>query len=216
MDYTRFEEIITSNIYLVITSIMLMVLTILYYILRKSKPRSILLVGRSGAGKTRLLCKLFSNSCPITLTSIQPTTLEYTNPKSRNRSVFLVDIPGDGRIRSKYLNEHKTRRIVGILFLIDSVEFEDSKAEDLFPNVSCENIKIKLEKEMQMKISTQTFSPDGLDSKSKPQIIGNTNQEFSFKQLANKVNFVPSSITNEISENIPSIECIEDWLISKI
>lgn len=243
MDYNELAQYITSNIFIIITVLTLIVLPSLYLLLRKSKNRSVLIVGRTGAGKTRLLCKLCSNTCPITLTSIQPTTLEYTHPKARKRSLFLVDIPGDGRVRSKYLSEQKSRRVVGVLFLIDSVEFDSSKEEvadvlfellsskqfkktpilfacnkqDLFPKVSCEDIKNELEREMQIKISTQTSSPSNLDSKSNPTIFGEANSDFSFRQIANRISFVPTSVTNEThSEDIPGIEHILEWLLAKI
>ena len=240
--FTELVQFITSNLYIFLISIIVLIPTIYYIISRKSKHRSVLLVGCSGAGKTRLLCKLCSNSCPITLTSIQPTTLEYTHPRNKNRSIFLIDIPGDGRVRTKYLNEHKSRRIVGLIFLIDSVEFNGCEPEvadvlfellslrqfnktpilfvcnkqDLFPKDTCENIKDRLEKEIHVKRSTQTFSPDALDTKLKPQIIGDVNEEFSFKQIANKISFVPSSIASEKHDNIPGVEHIIDWLLSKI
>ena len=223
--------------------VLLVLLPSLYFLLRKSKNRSVLIMGRTGAGKTRLLCKLCSNTCPITLTSIQPTTLEYTHSQVRKRSLLLVDIPGDGRVRSKYLSEQKSLRIVGVLFMIDSLEFETSKEEvadilfellssklfkktpilfacnkqDLSPKVSCEAIKQELEREMQIKISTQSSSPDNLDVRSRPTIIGDANSDFSFGRIANKISFVPTSITNEtLSENIPGTEHIIEWLLAKI
>ena len=239
---TEIAQFATSNLYLILPSILIFLTTIYLIISRKSKQRSVLLVGRTGAGKTRLLCKLCSNSCPITLTSIQPTTLEYTHPHNKRRSIFLADIPGDGRVRSKYLNEHKSRRIIGVLFLIDSVAFDGSEAEvadvlfellslkqfkktpilfvcnkqDLIPKDTCDNIKCRLEKEIHIKRSTHTFSPNALDPKIKPQIIGDVNKEFSFKQIENKIVFVPSSVTSEKQDNIPGIEHIIDWLLSKI
>ena len=243
MDYHQLDTFITSNIYILLTTVALILLPLLYFLFRKRKNRSVLLVGRTGAGKTRLLCKLCSNTCPITLTSIQATTLEYSHPQVRKRSLFLVDIPGDGRVRSKYLNEQKSRSIVGVLFLIDSVEFDSSKEEiadvlfellsskqfkktpilfacnkqDLFPKISCEDIKKELEREMQIKISTQTSSPDNLDSKSKPTVIGDASSDFSFGKIANTTNFVPTSVTNEsVSEDIPGIEHILEWLLAKI
>ena len=243
MDSHQLYGVITSDIFILLTMVLLVLLPSLYFLLRKSKNRSVLIMGRTGAGKTRLLCKLCSNTCPITLTSIQPTTLEYTHSQVRKHSLLLVDIPGDGRVRSKYLSEQKSLRIVGVLFMIDSLVFETSKEEvadilfellsskqfkktpilfacnkqDLSPKVSCEAIKQELEREMQIKISTQSSSPDNLDVRSRPTIIGDANSEFSFGRIANKISFVPTSITNEtLSENIPGTEHIIEWLLSKI
>ena len=233
---------ITSNLYVILISAFVLIVTLWFLVSRKSKHRYVLLVGRTGAGKTRLLCKLCSNSCPITLTSIQPTTLEYTHPSKKRRSIFLIDIPGEGRVRTKFLNEHKSRQIAAVIFMIDSAEFRGTEAEvadvlfeilsikqfkktpilfacnkqDLLPEDSCETIKDRLEKEIQIKRSTHTFSPDALDPKLKPQIIGDVNKEFSFKQIANIIAFVPSSVSSEKQENTPGVEHITNWLLNKM
>ena len=128
--------------------------------------------------------------------------------------------------------------MVGVLFLIDSANFSGTEAEvadvlfemlslkqfrkvpilfacnkqDLLPKYTCDVIREKLEKEMQMKRSTQTDSPDALDPKYSPQVIGNLREEFNFKQIANKVLFVPCSVTSERIEGVPGIELVEDWL----
>lgn len=243
----QYRDIINNQDAATISIIRVITITILFlaalFLFKKVffrvRNKSVLLLGASEAGKTALFCQLCYNVCPQTFTSMCPTQAAYTpDPKFPKKIIQLIDIPGNGRLRQKYINKYKKHRIVAILFVIDSIEFEMNVTEvadclfeilndkifnktnliivcnkqDLDAAVRSETIQNKLEHEIQLKKETFAYNLDALGAKNKKSgnLSNQKSKEFSFSNLSNKTTFLYSSATNMSK---PGIEELQKSLI---
>eukprot|EP00041_Stephanoeca_diplocostata_P010679 m.170031 g.170031 ORF g.170031 m.170031 type:complete len:177 (-) comp18254_c0_seq2:1073-1603(-) len=97
--------------------------------LGKSVPKrdTIIIAGCSGAGKTQLFAKLVTGKGLDfdTVTSLTAGTGTYTAKSGSNdgsAEIPIIDIPGHGRVRTRYLRKY-ARSCKGLIFVIDSVSF---------------------------------------------------------------------------------------------
>lgn len=120
----EFIDFWTNNTFVISIVIGLLVIgmTILIFILKKRKlhQRGVLIFGLSDAGKTLLYCRLVVSKRMHTYTSLKENTacIDLKNKKS----LRLIDLPGNDRLRMKLLDDFK-HLARGVIFVIDSLNF---------------------------------------------------------------------------------------------
>ncbi|KAG8035137.1 hypothetical protein G9C98_001627 [Cotesia typhae] len=155
---------------------------------RKSAKRNILLTGLCEAGKTYLFNKF--------------------------RSLQIIDLPGHERLRYKFLDKYKTSA-VGIVFIIDSVTIKndirdvteflynllsDSTIQKVPLLILCnkqeektakssDDIKLLLEKEMDLVRVTKSSQLEATDDTSASFFIGIQGKDFKFEHLNTEIQF---------------------------
>lgn len=187
----------------------------------RKKGVYVCLLGYSDSGKTLLFTRLAHDRFVRTQSSIKENkaTVQIENKKS----VELVDIPGDERIRDRLFGKYRDN-IRAIIVVVDSANVQAevrNVAELLFDLLSsrsinkqlssilvacnkqdltlakeCEAIKVMLEKEITaLRITRQAklASMDGGASSSSPLFLGKKDKDFQFSDLPIKVQFVPCS-----------------------
>ncbi|CAF0731829.1 unnamed protein product [Brachionus calyciflorus] len=91
---------------------------------KKSTRKNILLIGASNSGKTRLFCELVYQKDALTQISIVPNRGDAViKDGGKTKTVSLVDIPGQDKVRRKYFSLYK-RSAKAIAFVIDSLSFQ--------------------------------------------------------------------------------------------
>jgi len=84
---------------------------------RKTRKRSVLLLGPCGAGKTVLIFQLCHGEIPQTVTSMKENVMVY-NDEELKKPVEMIDFPGHERLRSNLLS--RVEETSAIIVLLDS------------------------------------------------------------------------------------------------
>ncbi|KAK2576000.1 hypothetical protein KPH14_007359 [Odynerus spinipes] len=202
---------------------------------RKSVGQNILLTGLSDGGKTLIYARLLCSKFVQTHTSVKENIGDII---INNKSVKIVDIPGDERMRYKFFEKYKLSA-KGIVYVIDSVTFQKNirdVAEYLYNLLSdvdghknlpvlvlcnkqdqtmakgCSVIKSLLEKELNLLRLTKTNQLEATDASSANAFLGKSGKDFEFDHLNSKVEFAESSAFVKDPETPAQIEELEVWL----
>ncbi|XP_023244488.1 signal recognition particle receptor subunit beta-like [Centruroides sculpturatus] len=137
------EEFWHDNAFFISVAIGLFVvfLTILIFVLkrRKLQQRGVLIFGLSDSGKTLLYCRLVASKRMHTFASMKENSA-IIDLKSK-KSLRLIDLPGNDRLRMKLLDDFK-HLARGVIFVIDSLNFsrEIRDVAELLYTVLSDNI----------------------------------------------------------------------------
>ncbi|KAF6209796.1 hypothetical protein GE061_015546 [Apolygus lucorum] len=205
-------EKIDQNVINIIIAVCVVLLTLVFYLIYnrvRSTKRSILLTGICGGGKTLVYTRLVLDCFKNTHTSIKENVSEYIT--DAGSSVELVVIPGHERLRTRFLDQYKSKAR-GIIYVIDSATIQKEVkdvAEFLYniltdPEIagSCNNvlifcnkqdiptakgatlIKSLLEKELNTLRSTKTHALESTEGDETKEIfLGSPAADFVFEQL---------------------------------
>jgi len=228
--------------YSILVGVVILAVVGLYLALRKkgAKGNTVLLLGLNSSGKTVLFQQLRDGSYVNTVTSMKENEDTYIPTKlGLKKEIHVVDIPGSLRLRPKLKDFVPITR--GIIFLIDSVEFDNDARNiseflhSLFTTkqiskkkipvlIACNKqdnvtamkklyIKVILQKELDKFKQTKRSIPDQLQDESSEEItLGVEGEPFAFHQLDNEVSFGEcSSKQGEIKEIVEFIDQILKW-----
>jgi len=236
-------EDLEDNLFYTYTIVVVVVVALagigFFLALRKkgAKGNTVLLLGLNGSGKTVLFQQLRDGLFVNTITSMKENEDSFIPTKlGLKKEIHAVDIPGSLRLRPKLKDFVPITR--GIIFMIDSVEF-DSDARNvaeflhsLFTMkqiskkkisvlIACNKqdnvtalkksyIKAMLQKELDKFKQTKRSIPDQLQDESTEEItLGVEGEPFAFHQLDNEVSFAEcSSKQGEIKEIVEFIDQI--------
>jgi len=115
-------EVDYSNLPYIISLFVLILSLLILFLWRKTKTArtDVLLLGPSDSGKTYLFSQLLFSEDKETLTSISVNTGIYNGEHGQ---LNFVDIPGNERLRSKFLDQYKYLA-KGVVYVIDSVTLQ--------------------------------------------------------------------------------------------
>ncbi|KAL6956786.1 hypothetical protein U1Q18_017095 [Sarracenia purpurea var. burkii] len=94
---------------------------------KRTKPKTIVLIGLSGSGKTVLFYQLRDGSFHRgTVTSLEPNEGKFVlhselSKKGKIKPVHIVDVPGHSRLRPKL--DEILPKAAGVVFVVDALEF---------------------------------------------------------------------------------------------
>ncbi|XP_055942113.1 signal recognition particle receptor subunit beta-like [Argiope bruennichi] len=211
-----------ANFYGIVVAIAAVLITMVIFLILRRKSvsrRNVLVTGLSDAGKTLLFSRLVSSKNVITYTSMKENIAIYRVDKKR--TVTLVDIPGNDRLRDKYIEQFLglTR---GIIFVVDSFNFQKEirdvagflfrllqepvihankvpflitcNKQDHAVSKSAKVIQSQLEKELNTLRVTQAGRLESISASGDRVFVGNKGKDFQFSDLkAVKVDFVECS-----------------------
>ncbi|XP_076337065.1 signal recognition particle receptor beta isoform X3 [Tachypleus tridentatus] len=210
-----FEKKDLTLISIAVAIFVVIITVVLFWIVgrRKNLQRGVLIVGLSGAGKTLLF----------------------------SRGVLkLIDVPGNERLRSKYLDEFKSCAR-GFIFVIDSLSFSSEirdVAELLYTILgdsvvsyncppfliicnkqdetmakSSKVIQSQLEKEINMLRVTKNARLDSIDDTGNNNTyLGQRGKDFQFSDLKPVIVEFTESIARELENNEISVKAVSEWL----
>lgn len=181
-----------------------------FFVIRRKKilKKAVLITGLSESGKTLLFSKLVSSKTVATYTSMKPNLASIVTPSQKTLS--LVDLPGNERLRFTFLDEYLPSAR-GIIFVIDSASFIKeirdvasvlytilqecllrkcripflivcNKQDEVFAK-SSKLIQSQLEKEMNTLRITQTAKLDSTTPNSDTIFLGRKDKDFQFSDL---------------------------------
>jgi len=115
-------EVDYSNLPYIISLFVLILSLLILFLWRKTKTArtDVLLLGPSESGKTYLFSQLLFSEDKETFTSISVNTGIYNGEQGQ---INFVDIPGNERLRSKFLDQYKYLA-KGVVYVIDSVTLQ--------------------------------------------------------------------------------------------
>lgn len=207
----------TTHLAIFISLFVGLISIVLYLLFKRSSSDKnlVLLLGISNSGKTTLFTQLVYKKTLFTQTSITQnsgTAILETDAKKEKR-VELVDIPGNDKIRKKFLDTYK-KNAKALVFVVDSTTLQkDLKDVALYlydclvdDHMSRAKLKVlivcnkqdiefakgesvvrsSLEKEIELlrKISTSALESTGADNKSKTVALrSGSDQLFNFDDL---------------------------------
>ncbi|KAF8786200.1 Signal recognition particle receptor subunit like protein [Argiope bruennichi] len=211
-----------ANFYGIVVAIAAVLITMVIFLILRRKSvsrRNVLVTGLSDSGKTLLFSRLVSSKNVITYTSMKENIAIYRVDKKR--TVTLVDIPGNDRLRDKYIEQFLglTR---GIIFVVDSFNFQKEirdvagflfrllqepvihankvpfliacNKQDHAVSKSAKVIQSQLEKELNTLRVTQAGRLESISASGDRVFVGNKGKDFQFSDLkAVKVDFVECS-----------------------
>ncbi|KYQ52253.1 Signal recognition particle receptor subunit beta [Trachymyrmex zeteki] len=222
---------------LLIASLVLIALVLfIFWRKRKSRGNIILLTGLSDSGKTLIYARLLYSQFVKTYTSVKENIGDIT---INYRSLRIVDIPGDERLRGKYFDKYKSS-VKGLVYIIDAVTIQKEIRDvaeylynllsdpDIQKNVpvlimcnkqdqtmakGCYVIKALLEKEMNLLRMTKTSQLEATDASSTNVFLGKQGKHFEFSHLDSQIDFVESYASNDDSRMSADFEELKKWLI---
>ncbi|GBM16633.1 Signal recognition particle receptor subunit beta [Araneus ventricosus] len=112
-----------ANFYGIVVAIAAVLITMVIFLVLRRKSvsrRNVLITGLSDSGKTLLFSRLVTSKNVVTYTSMKENITIYRVDKKR--TVTLVDIPGNDRLRDKYIDQF-LGFARGIIFVVDSFNF---------------------------------------------------------------------------------------------
>ncbi|KAF8564759.1 hypothetical protein P879_10726 [Paragonimus westermani] len=117
----------------VVVALVLCVITaVIFWIFKKQKGHSVLLLGICEAGKTSLFTKLIHNTDIVSYTSLKENCGAY---KTEKRNLNIIDVPGHEKVRYECFRKYKSD-LRALIFLIDSkniqIELKDVAEYVLF------------------------------------------------------------------------------------
>ncbi|XP_012528585.1 signal recognition particle receptor subunit beta [Monomorium pharaonis] len=223
---------------LVVFTLMILVLFI-FWRKRKSAGNTILLMGLSDSGKTLIYTRIFYAkilSCAKLCQTYRSMKENIGTITVNNRSLKLVDIPGDERLRNKYFDKYKSS-VKGLVYVIDSVTIQKEikdVAEYLYNLLSdsdiknvpvlilcnkqdqtmakgCAVIKTLLEKEINVLRITKTSQLQATDASSTNVFLGKQEKHFEFSHLDLQLDFAESYALAKDPQTV-NIEELDKWL----
>ncbi|XP_076337063.1 signal recognition particle receptor beta isoform X1 [Tachypleus tridentatus] len=235
-----FEKKDLTLISIAVAIFVVIITVVLFWIVgrRKNLQRGVLIVGLSGAGKTLLFSRLVASKNVETYTSMKENSSSY---KVLNKGVLkLIDVPGNERLRSKYLDEFKSCAR-GFIFVIDSLSFSSEirdVAELLYTILgdsvvsyncppfliicnkqdetmakSSKVIQSQLEKEINMLRVTKNARLDSIDDTGNNNTyLGQRGKDFQFSDLKPVIVEFTESIARELENNEISVKAVSEWL----
>jgi len=222
----------------VVVAVIVVLITIFFLLRRKSKTRSVLLVGPTDVGKSAMFSQVVGGKNLQTVTSVLPNEGEYI-PSNGSPALTIKDLPGHERVRIKYWDTSKSGAR-GIICVVDSAGgnkavresaeiiytvLTDPSVTSVRPNIlvfankqdaplskSINVIKTQLERELttlRMTKSAGLTSTGGGSSTEK--FLGKMDRDFEFSHAAPlKVEFAEGSCLTG-AENLSSVT---NWLDS--
>ncbi|XP_013781262.1 signal recognition particle receptor subunit beta-like [Limulus polyphemus] len=235
-----FEKKDFTVISIAVATFVVIITVVLYWIVgrRRNLQRGVLMVGLSGAGKTLLFSRLVASKNVETYTSMKENSSSIKVP---NKGVLkLIDLPGNERLRSKYLDEFKSCAR-GFIFVIDSLSFsrEIRDVAELLYTVLSERvvshncppflivcnkqdetmaksskvIQSQLEKEINMLRVTKNAMLDSTDDTGNNNTyLGRQGKDFQFADLKPVFVEFAESIARESVNNEIYIKAVSEWL----
>lgn len=232
-----------ANFYGIIAAVIAVILTIfIFFVLRRKHAlrHNVLITGLSECGKTLLYSRLVSNKNVITYTSMKVNVSYLSLPKKK--FVNLIDVPGNERLRFKYIDDYLPAAR-GIIYVIDSSNIQQCvrdvtgclfmilqrplihksrtpflvvcNKQDHAVSKSSKVIKSLLEKEMNSLRITQMGRLAETSGSEEKIFLGSQNRDFQFSDLKGlSVDFVECSALEPGDDN-GSMTPIWNWL-SKI
>ncbi|KAG8197723.1 hypothetical protein JTE90_001645 [Oedothorax gibbosus] len=223
----------------IVVAVVAVLLTIVFFFFvrrKQVKRRSVLITGLSDAGKTLLFLRLVSSKNVVTYTSMKENIAVFKVDKKK--TVTLVDIPGNERVRDQYLEKflYLTR---GIVFVIDSFNFQkeirdvagflyailqdplvhDNRVpflivcnkQDHAVSKGAKVMQSQLEKEMNTLRVTQTGQLASLSGSGDKIFLGHRGKDFQFSDLKSlKFDFVECSA---LEEHDNAANLLKTWLL---
>ncbi|KAA3675117.1 signal recognition particle receptor subunit beta [Paragonimus westermani] len=93
-------------VFSVVVALVLCVITaVIFWILKKQKGHSVLLLGICEAGKTSLFTKLIHNTDIVSYTSLKENCGAY---KTEKRNLNIIDVPGHEKVRYECFRKYKS------------------------------------------------------------------------------------------------------------
>ncbi|CAG9786624.1 unnamed protein product [Diatraea saccharalis] len=237
------EPIFNDPRYITLLSVVILIFTLLIwwcFTRRRHQRTCILLAGLSDSGKTLLFVRLAYSQYRQTFTSMKENVEEYITTKS----LRLVDLPGQERLRNKFFDQYKNSA-KAIIYVIDSVTIQkeirdvaeylytillDSVVRGNNPPllILCNKqdqplakgsqvIKSLLEKEINLVRVTKSSQLQSVDpSQSNNTIyLGKTGKDFEFSHIGSKVDVVECSANTGDDEDPVDLKAVQEW-ISKL
>uniref|UniRef100_A0A1I7X8D4 Signal recognition particle receptor subunit beta n=1 Tax=Heterorhabditis bacteriophora TaxID=37862 RepID=A0A1I7X8D4_HETBA len=217
-DPAQMDMYLDTTIFGIVVALIVILISILVFILKSftSHSNTILLVGLSDSGKTRIFSKIANNKAePITYTSFQENILELN---IKGKQLKVVDFPGAERLRKqlieKWLRKERSS-LCGIVFVVDSSSFTKrvrDVAEFLYDVAlesgkkipilaacnkqdhslakSCQVINSLLEKEMGLINKSRLAALTTTDGSANRNTLTDTGADFTWNDL---IKYIPSS-----------------------
>jgi len=131
----QFEAFDQTTRVSIVLAVVVVFLTIVVIWLARRSPSArkyVLLMGISNSGKTSIFTQLVYHKSMPTVTSIKENKRMSMVPKtnkSKTKQVEIVDIPGNDKIRGKFIEQYK-RMAKSIIFVVDSANYH-KEAKDI-------------------------------------------------------------------------------------
>ncbi|GIY10752.1 signal recognition particle receptor subunit beta [Caerostris darwini] len=228
-----------ANFYGVVVALVVVLLTIVLFLFIRRKSvsrRNVLITGLSDSGKTLLFSRLVSSKNVVTYTSMKENISMYRIDKKR--TVTLVDIPGNERLRDKYIEQFLAFSR-GIIFVVDSLNFQKEirdvagflfmllqepivhmnrvpfliacNKQDHAVSKGAKVIQSQLEKEISTLRITQTGRLESISGSGNRIFVGQKGKDFQFSDLkSNKVEFLECSAQDSEDE---VGDLVKAWLL---
>ncbi|KAJ1356962.1 hypothetical protein KIN20_014957 [Parelaphostrongylus tenuis] len=226
-----------SNLIAIAFAVLAILITIVFLLYRslKSRADTILLIGLSDSGKTRIFAKIANkNNEPVTYTSFQENIMDID---VKGAQLKLVDFPGAERLRKqlveKWLKKGRSS-LRGIVFVVDSSTFSKRSrdvAEFLYDVIlesgkkipvvvvcnkqdhelskSSQVIRASLEKEIGLINRTRAAALSSTDGSSVSRTLTNTGDKFTWSDLPTVVDFIECCAVNGTSVGL---EALRSWI----
>ncbi|CAH0398428.1 unnamed protein product [Chilo suppressalis] len=234
------EPVLNDPRYITLLSFIVLIFTLLIwwcFTRRRHQRTSVLLTGLSDSGKTLLFVRLAYSQYRQTFTSMKENVEEYIT----NKSLRLVDLPGQERLRNKFFDQYKSSA-KAIIYVIDSVTIQKEirdVAEYLYtilldPVVQSNNppllilcnkqdqplakgsqvIKSLLEKEINLVRVTKSSQLQSVDpsQSNNSTYLGKPGKDFEFAHIGSKVEFAECSANTGDDDNPADMKALQDWI----
>ncbi|CAI4227432.1 unnamed protein product [Auanema sp. JU1783] len=215
------------------TAVIVVLITLLLLFKKGVKKNTVLFVGLSDSGKTKMFTKIVNrNADAITYTSFQENIVEL---QVKGDSVHVVDFPGGERFRKQLAEKWLTKErssLKGIVFVIDASTYS-KRARDVaeflydvilnsgsrIPVLSACNkqdlnlaksdqvVKTALEKELGLINKTRAAALVTTDGSANRKTLTDTGSDFTWSDLKCSVDFVECS-----AESDKGLDAIRSWL----
>ncbi|KAK2720794.1 signal recognition particle receptor subunit beta-like [Artemia franciscana] len=207
---------------IIAVTVILASIGLIWFLKRKPKGKSILLVGLPGSGKTQIFGQLIHKKPVLTVTSVKENVGSLALDEKKRLTV--VDIPGHIRFRQEFFDAHK-RVAKAIVFVVDSTTYTrnlkditeyiyDILTDDQIATASprilvfcnkCDKgsrvkdaVKNAIEKEMEFLYVSKQNRMNSSGSANNNTFLGKIGNKFSFSDLAKiEVDFAEGFATNE-------------------
>ncbi|CAH2234523.1 jg1663 [Pararge aegeria aegeria] len=239
------EPMLQDPLYITLLSVVVLLFTLLFwwfFSTRRHLRRSVLLTGLSDAGKTSLFVRLTYSEFRQTFTSMKENIEDFVT--SNNKTLRIVDLPGQERLRNKFFDQYK-HSAKAIVYVVDSVTIQKEirdvaeylytilvdpvilsncppllilcNKQDLPMAKGGQLIKSLLEKEINLVRVTKSSQLESVDPSQSKNVtyLGKLGKDFEFSQLGCKVEVLESSINTVDDDNPTEMEGLQDW-ISKL
>ncbi|XP_069359411.1 signal recognition particle receptor subunit beta [Maniola hyperantus] len=237
------EPMLQDPLYITLLSVVVLLVTLLFWWFLSSRRhlrRSVLFTGLSDAGKTSLFVRLAYSEFRQTFTSMKENIEDYDT--SNNKTLRIVDLPGQERLRNKFFDQYK-HSAKAIVYVVDSVSIQKEirdvaeylytilvdpviqrncppllilcNKQDLPMAKGGQLIKSLLEKEINLVRVTKSSQLESVDPSQTNNMtyLGKAGKDFEFSHLSCKVDVLESSINMGDQDDDPiEMQGIHDWI----